>query len=115
MEPTIYKHSPKAQKEKPRELSLKFKDRSIHLTKKFVIGRDPRSDIPLPNDPLVSQRHAMIDLVKGIYFIHDLGSTNGTYVNNSPLGKGQKKALNIDDIILIGKTTITVSAGVVSP
>ena len=113
MDPTIYKRSPEAKEEKPRALSLKFKDRSIHLTKKFVIGRDAKNDIPLAADPLVSRRHAMIEFVQGTYYIHDLNSTNGTYVNNTPLGKGQKLALDIGDVITIGKTSITVSSGII--
>ena len=112
MDPTIYKRSPEGKEEKPRALSLKFKDRSIHLTKRFIIGRDAHNDIPLTNDPLVSRRHASIEFVQGSYYIHDMGSTNGTYVNNSPLGKGQKVALDIGDTITIGKTTITVSAAI---
>lgn len=111
MDETVYKRSPKAKEEAPRALSLKFKDRSVHLTKRFLIGRDAGCDIPLPNDQLVSRRHAMVEFVQGRYYIHDLASTNGTYVNSSPLGKGQKKALEIGDVITIGKTSITVSTG----
>jgi len=110
MEPTIFKRSPEAKEEPPHSLSLKFKDRSVLLTKKFIIGRDARMDIPLPKDSLVSRRHAMVEFVQGDYYIHDMNSTNGTYVNNTPLGKGQKQKLRPGDTITIGKTTITVSA-----
>ena len=112
MEPTIYKRSEKGRQEESRSLSLRFKDHSMLLSKRFVIGRDPLSDIPLPNDPLVSRVHAMINLVNGQYFIHDMNSTNGTYLNNNPLTRDQKVALALGDVILIGKTTITVVAGV---
>ena len=112
MQPTLYKRSPQAKNEMKRSMVLKFKDRSIFLSGKFIIGRDARNDIPLPNDPLVSRNHAMISFIQGRYFIHDMSSLNGTYVNNTPLAKGEKKALSLGDVIIIGKTTITVSTGV---
>lgn len=106
---TIFKRSPKAKEAKGRKLSLRFKDRSIFLPKKFLIGRDEKCNISLPNDALVSRRHAMIEFSQGEYLIKDLASLNGTFVNNKPLMKGEKRILNPGDVILIGKTEITVS------
>ncbi len=112
MEQTIYKRSAKGKQQDPRVLSLRFKDHSMVLTKRFIIGRDPRSDIPLPDDPLASRNHAMINLIHGQYVIHDMNSLNGTYVNNNPLAKGETAVLALGDTIVIGKTTITVAAGI---
>jgi len=109
MDTTLDKRSPQAKDESPRALSLKFKDRSVYITKRFSIGRHASNDIPLPHDPLVSRRHARIEFVKGIYYIHDLHSTNGTYLNNMPLQKGEKAVLTVGDTITIGKTKISVS------
>jgi pSer/pThr/pTyr-binding forkhead associated (FHA) protein len=113
MEDTVFKRSPEAQKAKPRELALKFRDRSIFIPKKFVIGRDEGCDIRLQGDSLVSRRHAMIEFSQGEYCIRDLGSTNGTYVNNKPLQKGERRPIEEGDIILIGKTSMPV--GVYQP
>jgi predicted component of type VI protein secretion system len=46
-----------------------------------VIGRDQNADIPI-NDPEVSRKHARISNQGGQIIIEDLGSTNGTFVNN---------------------------------
>jgi len=54
----------------------------------MTIGRDPLSDI-LINDPEVSRQHALVKkTATGDYYIQDLGSTNGTYVNGRRLGSG---------------------------
>lgn len=108
-ETTVWKRSSKARESRGRKLSIRFKDRSIFLPRKFLIGRDEKCNISLPNDSLVSRRHAMIEFSQGEYAIKDLASTNGTFVNNRPLQKGEKRILNPGDVILIGKTEITVS------
>ena len=44
------------------------------------IGRHPQSDIPL-DDITVSRRHAQVIFFEGKYKVRDVGSLNGTYVN----------------------------------
>jgi|GEM_PF-5722853 pSer/pThr/pTyr-binding forkhead associated (FHA) protein len=51
----------------------------------MCIGRLQRSDIVLPNDKLVSRRHAMIQAKEGVFTLFDLGSSNGTFVNGHEL------------------------------
>jgi len=50
----------------------------------MLIGRVPESDIILP-DRQVSRRHARIFRRGDTYYIEDLGSKNGTWVNGQPL------------------------------
>jgi FHA domain/zinc-ribbon domain len=53
----------------------------------------------------VSRRHARITRRNGQYFIEDLGSTNGTFVNRGRrLLPGDRQPLNDGDEIIIGKT-----------
>jgi hypothetical protein len=53
----------------------------------------------------VSRRHARITLRDGEYFLEDLGSTNGTFVNRGKrLLPGYRQALNDGDEIIVGKT-----------
>jgi pSer/pThr/pTyr-binding forkhead associated (FHA) protein len=53
----------------------------------------------------VSRRHARISLNNGQYFVEDLGSTNGTFVNRGKrLMPGIRQALNDGDEIIVGKT-----------
>ncbi len=47
----------------------------------LTIGRDSTNTIVI-NDAEVSRRHARLTLQGGKYLIEDLGSTNGTFVNN---------------------------------
>ena len=56
-------------------------------------------------DAKVSRRHARIVRNNGSYFIEDLGSTNGTYVNRGRrLLPGNAQALNNGDEVIVGKT-----------
>jgi len=59
----------------------------IELVKKrLVIGRDAKNDIRL-DDASVSRRHAMLTSAMGEYFVEDLGSTNGSILNNNTITK----------------------------
>lgn len=49
-----------------------------------VIGRDPTCSLTIQNTSM-SRRHAVIDLVEGRYFLSDLNSTNGTFLNERPV------------------------------
>ena len=51
---------------------------------RMVIGRNPMSQIPL-QDFKCSDQHAEIFLQGGRYFVRDLGSVNGTFVNGYPI------------------------------
>ena len=53
-------------------------DRSVH-----TIGRDPSSDIQL-HDNEVSRRHAQVVLTETGYELHDLNSSNGSFILSSP-------------------------------
>ncbi len=57
------------------------------------------------SDAKVSRRHARIVRNNGSYFIEDLGSTNGTYVNRGRrLLPGNPQALSDGDEVIVGKT-----------
>jgi phosphoserine phosphatase RsbU/P len=63
-----------------------------------VLGRDSSCEIPL-DDLSASRRHVRIRFDKGCYILDDLGSKNGTLVNNAP---ATTTKLNSGDLILIG-------------
>jgi pSer/pThr/pTyr-binding forkhead associated (FHA) protein len=57
------------------------------------------------NEAKVSRRHARVIRKEGQYFIEDLGSTNGTYVNRGRrLLPGTPQPLSDGDEIIVGKT-----------
>lgn len=74
------------------------------------IGRSFDCDIRLPSDPSLSRLHAIIaPEVEGLC-IEDLGSSNGTFVNNQRV---QRSSLLEDDRIRLGDTRILVRYKVV--
>jgi len=68
------------------------------------IGRSAGADILL-NDPSVSSRHAQLLIGDGGTRIVDLGSKNGTIVNNRRIGEGEQPWLQSMDRITFGRIT----------
>jgi pSer/pThr/pTyr-binding forkhead associated (FHA) protein len=56
-----------------------------------------------PNSDIVSRVHADIRVEGDAYYIEDVGSSNGTYVNHTPLGRGNRHRLRAGDRISLGK------------
>jgi hypothetical protein len=56
-----------------------------------------------PNSEVVSRIHADIRVEGDTYFIEDVGSANGTYINNLPLPPGNRHRLRAGDRIALGK------------
>jgi ribosomal protein L40E len=56
-----------------------------------------------PDSEVVSRVHADIRVEGDAYYIEDLGSSNGTYVNNLPLMPGNRHRLRVGDRISLGK------------
>ncbi|MEP7213474.1 MAG: FHA domain-containing protein [Acidobacteriota bacterium] len=82
--------------------------RSVDLGTKteLTIGRDAANDIVFA-DPKISNRHAKLSKTNLGFYIEDLGSTNGTYVNGDRAA-GQVLAAN--DAVQIGPFIIKVDA-----
>ncbi|NCN27362.1 FHA domain-containing protein [bacterium] len=70
-----------------------------------VIGRKVNAHIPI-KDAKVSREHATITNNSGDYLIRDLGSTNGTFVNNERVDDPVR--LSVGDKIRIGAYTFKV-------
>ncbi len=75
----------------------------IHLGK-------PNDQIPpdldvsgFPSAEVVSRIHANIRVEGESYYIEDVGSANGTYINHNVLAKGNRHLLRIGDRIGLGK------------
>jgi pSer/pThr/pTyr-binding forkhead associated (FHA) protein len=59
--------------------------RSTVVTTPLRVGREPGNDIELPDDPLVSRRHARLSPVSDGVIVEDLGSRNGTFVEGNEI------------------------------
>lgn len=83
-------------------------DLPLHLNL-IRIGK-PNNRVPpdidvsgFPNAEVVSRSHIDIRVEGGHYFIEDVGSSNGTYINNIPLLPGTRHRLRPGDRIALGK------------
>lgn len=56
-----------------------------------------------PNAEIVSRIHADIRVEGDAFYIEDVGSSNGTYINNRPLAPGDRHRLRAGDRIALGK------------
>jgi len=80
-----------------------FAGRVVALPSQMVtVGRAPDNDVVV-GDPATSGRHGRIEIRAGVFWISDLGSTNGTMVNGEPV---IEKQLSDGDVIAIGQNTI---------
>ena len=75
----------------------------VHLGK-------PNGQIPpdidvagFPDSEVVSRVHADIRIEGDAYYVEDTGSSNGTYVNHTPLVRGNRHRLRSGDRIALGK------------
>src|SRR5688572_8412414 len=67
----------------------------------LVIGREAPADFVLPL-PRISRQHARLTRRDNIYYVADLGSRNGTFVNGRSVGEAPKRLADGDEIVLAG-------------
>lgn len=63
-----------------------------------LIGKNERARMHIERET-ISQFHAKIDYIENNYYIEDLNSTNGTYVNDEILSYKERKILQSGDVI----------------
>ena len=56
-----------------------------------------------PDSEIVSRTHANLRVEGDVYYVEDVGSSNGTYVNGLPLPAGNRHRLRPGDRIALGK------------
>jgi diguanylate cyclase (GGDEF)-like protein len=76
-------------------------------TDEIVLGRGSDCDIHIDRDS-VSRRHARVFRVEEQWFVEDLGSTNGSYINDVPIQRGP---LRDSDYVKIGSAIFKFLAG----
>lgn len=95
-------HEPTAPRRPTREVAVALAEGTP-----CTLGRASQADVELA-DPEVSRRHARLELVRGVVYVSDAGSSNGTFLNGKPLG-GESIELRPGDDIDVGNTRITVN------
>lgn len=97
------------------KLMLKFEAafiREIKLEKNsYALGRKPDNDIVLDN-PAVSGHHCKMYESGGSWFVEDLNSTNGTFVNGK---KVLKAGLKPGDIVTLVKYSLVFGEDTLAP
>ena len=83
--------------------------RRVHIgVEPVVIGRSPQCEIQVDQES-VSRNHCRVWFDGSGFFVHDLGSTNGTYVNDS-LVEGEGR-LRHGDQLKVGRTILKFIVG----
>lgn len=90
------------------KLTIKRQDGSYREiewnTEAITIGRDSANDL-IVDHPLASRRHARLERDETGYYIRDLNSTNGTYINGEPVTGANM--LHHQDQVIVADTIIT--------
>jgi len=89
-------------------LSLKGRPIKTYTFNKEVItvGRNPEADVFLDN-PGVSRDHLKLEMTsRGFYAVEDLGSANGTFLNDQPI---KREYLMNNDVVHLGKFSLWVN------
>jgi pSer/pThr/pTyr-binding forkhead associated (FHA) protein len=73
-----------------------------------ILGRDPGCDFVL-EDSTVSAQHSRLSFRQGHWWVEDLRSTNGTYLNNEPISASL--VITNGDEIRCGQAVLTVIIG----
>src|SRR5215831_11659417 len=72
---------------------------------RFVIGREPGCQLR-PNSQAISRRHASIEQREGRVYLRDLGTTNGTALNDHLL-RGEELEVGHGDRLQVGPLLFT--------
>jgi pSer/pThr/pTyr-binding forkhead associated (FHA) protein len=70
----------------------------------MTVGRGTQNDVALEGDEFASARHVRFEPRRDGVYVHDLGSTNGTYVNGVRI-EGSRK-LTDGDLVRVGETDL---------
>jgi pSer/pThr/pTyr-binding forkhead associated (FHA) protein len=80
----------------------------LEATGLAVIGRRAPIDVQLGDDPFVSRRHAQLVAEGGDWFLVDLASANGSFVNQRRVTGARR--LEAGDLIQVGNTSLRFDA-----
>lgn len=68
-----------------------------------VIGRSTEVEVSL-NDTFLSSEHARLELRDGVWYLEDLNSTNGTFLNGFEVRAASE--LNPGDVVRVGRVEL---------
>jgi FHA domain-containing protein len=74
----------------------------------LTVGRGSQNDVTLGGDEFASARHARIEPRRDGVWVHDLSSTNGTFVNGARIDRPRRLAPG--DVVRVGETDMRFEA-----
>lgn len=89
----------------PQLVNLSTSERRVLDSNPFLIGREPSSNLVLTDD-FSSINHARIIWYEGNWWLEDLQSSNGTYVNETRIS--EPFLLSPGQIITVGHTQLRI-------
>ncbi len=89
-----------------RGISLEAQGRTWESSSLLRLGRLETLEVVL-TDPSVSRRHAEVEFLNGIWVVRDLGSTNGTFLNQVRVGRVDQR-LKAGDVLQCGNVALRV-------
>ncbi len=89
----------------PEHIAPLWAETSLSPTRILTIGREPNASL-LINHHAVSRRHAEITYANGHYLLRDLGSKNGTFLNDKRLEPHSVHILNPHDQVRFGTVMV---------
>jgi pSer/pThr/pTyr-binding forkhead associated (FHA) protein len=75
-----------------------------------VFGRRDGNDVVIP-DPYVSGKHGQIEITDEGVFLTDLGSSNGTFVNEAKLAPNMRTQVGPEDVVRLGSMELKIERG----
>lgn len=81
-----------------------------------IIGRDPGVDFPI-EEYVISRRHAKLEKRDDGFYVKDIGSKNGTYVNNKLVGEARLQdgdRMSLGTIVIIFRNPKEVDFGAIN-
>ena len=79
------------------------------VAKEAILGSSKRHSDLLLDYPTISRNHAKVHYIEDAFYLEDLSSTNGTYLNGRRLIPGEKKELTTKDMVQFAEYTYEVS------
>ncbi len=74
------------------------------------VGRGEENDVIIDFDKRVSSQHFCLEYENGVLYVTDLGSKNGTFLNNIAIKPDTRHNLEVGDIIRFGDSKMTIRA-----
>ncbi|MBX3063225.1 MAG: FHA domain-containing protein [Anaerolineae bacterium] len=82
-----------------------------HSPEGYMIGRREDCDVVLPYDSQISRQHARITFERGVWYLEDMGSKNGTHLEKVKLESQIRVVIDEGQMFRMGRTWLRLQRG----